>query len=124
MTNHDDNLRDGLLAQLPQPDDLPRYRREVEAMLAQNRQWFARERRVVQAGWVLCIVIAVGFLWFDGSASTVAKGPWLACFTFLLGMMAMLKLFINQCRIDVLKEVKQVELQVMELRDQVRRQTS
>jgi len=31
-------------------------------------------------------------------------------------MMEMLKLFINRCRVDLLKEVKQVELQVMELR--------
>ena len=116
MDRRDDRLKDALLSELPGPEDLAQYRIRVDAMLVENQKAFQRERRVIQVGWIVCVAIAIGFLWFDGGPSTTPKGPWLACFTFLLGMMEMLKLFINRCRVDLLKEVKQVELQVMELR--------
>lgn len=116
--DRDDKLKDALLSELPKPEGLTQYRSRVDAMLADNQKAFERDRRVTQVGWVVCVAISIGFLWFDGSASTTPKGPWLACFTFLLGMMEMLKLFINRCRIDLLKEVKQVELQVLALRSE------
>lgn len=114
--DRDDKLKDALLSELPGPEDLTQYRTRVDTMLADNQKAFERERRAIQVGWIVCVVISIGFLWFDGSSSTTPKGPWLACFTFLLGMMEMLKLFINRCRIDLLKEVKQVELQVLAMR--------
>jgi hypothetical protein len=114
--DRDDKLKDALLSELPSAEDLTQYRTRVNTMLADNQKAFERERRAIQVGWIVCVVISIGFLWFDGSSSTTPKGPWLACFTFLLGMMEMLKLFINRCRIDLLKEVKQVELQILAIR--------
>jgi len=78
MDRRDDSLKDALLSELPRPEDLAQYRIRVDAMLVENQKAFQRERRVIQVGWIVCVAIAIGFLWFDGGPSTTPKGPWLA----------------------------------------------
>lgn len=113
MENSDKSKREGLFAHLPDPGQVENYRREVAFAVEANRKAIARERVWVYAGWVVCIAIAIGFLWFDGRSTP--KGPWLAMFTFLVGAIELMKHFINRARVDILKEVKQAQLQILEV---------
>jgi hypothetical protein len=121
MENRDDSFRDRLLAHLPQPANLADYRQEVASMLEKNQKRIRRERLAVTAFWVFCAVSATIYLWFDPKSATTPKGPFLACFMFLWGMAELLKHYVNTCRIDLLKEIKQVQIQVLELHDLVRK---
>jgi hypothetical protein len=117
MNPKDESVRERLLSQLPTPANAAEYRKEVNALVAKNDRAIRWEKVVTQVGWIVCIAIAIGFLWFDGNAAATPKGPWLACFTFLVGMTELLKHHTNRCRIELLKEIKQVQLQVLDLRD-------
>src|SRR5947199_10293261 len=114
------NVRDRLLERLPEPANLGNYRQEVGALLAKNQKDIRRERKIQTAVWIFCVISAVAFMWFDGSPVKTPKGPWLACFMFLWGMTEWLRHHINSARVDVLKEIKQVQLQVLELQKSMR----
>jgi multidrug transporter EmrE-like cation transporter len=111
-------MHDRLLARLPQPENLAAYREEVESMLAKNTKAFRREK------WVVCLQLffAVAFMTFffmmgDRQVAT-PRGIWLGTLAFVLLLYALvdvLKHFINRSRVEILKEVKQVQLQVLEL---------
>jgi hypothetical protein len=118
---NDDSLRDRLLGQLPQPANLADYRREVALKLEETQKAFRREKIAVRVLWISCVVLSIGFLWFDGSPSAFPKGPWLALFTFSLGAIELLRHFVNRNRIDFLKEIKQVQVQLFELNDLLRK---
>jgi hypothetical protein len=45
----------------------------------------------------------------------------LACFLEIYGGLEMLKMFINRNRVELLKETKQVQLQVLELQSMLRK---
>jgi peptidoglycan/LPS O-acetylase OafA/YrhL len=120
MANQDDSIRTRLLSHLPEPSALAEYRKEVGSMLEKNQKRIRRERVIVTAMWVFCAIASVFYLWLDPYSSTTPKGPFLACFMFLWGMAELLKHYVNTCRIDLLKEIKQVQLQVLELHDLAR----
>jgi hypothetical protein len=64
-------------------------------------------------------------LFLGGQRLDTPKGPWfasLACFWLLFGAVELLKHFINRSRVDLLKEVKQVQVQVIELQDLSRKE--
>ena len=44
-----------------------------------------------------------------------------ACFFLIWGAVEMLKHFINRSRVELLKEIKQVQLQVLELHETIRK---
>jgi hypothetical protein len=59
-------------------------------------------------------------LWFGGAKLDTPKAAWfgcLACFWLLIGAVELLKHFINRSRLELLKEVKQVQLQMLELQE-------
>jgi len=118
MVERNESVRDHLLARLPQPENLAAYREEVALMLAKNRKAFLREK------WVVCVqlLFAVAFMTYlllggDRLFGT-PKGVWLGTLALVLLLYAfvdVLKHFINRSRVEILKEVKQVQLQVLEL---------
>ncbi|HEY2585242.1 MAG TPA: hypothetical protein VGI81_05715 [Tepidisphaeraceae bacterium] len=60
----------------------------------------------------------------SGTHATTTLGVWfgvLACFWFLFGAVELLKHFINRARVDVLREVKGLELRILELQEQLRK---
>jgi hypothetical protein len=61
-------------------------------------------------------------MWFSGAKLDTPKAAWfgtLACFWLLVGATELLKHFINRSRVELLKEIKQVQLQVLEVQKQV-----
>ena len=118
MEPKDESLRERLLSRLPEPANLEAYREEVVSLLAKNEKGLQRERKVVARLWIFVVLVSVGFLTAGGLYIDTPKGPWfgtLACFWFLFGAVETVKHFVNRGRVELLKEVKQVQLQVLEL---------
>src|SRR4051794_11245861 len=115
MPNNQDPLRDSLLGQVPKPGEIARYREHVTSMLEQDQKRIRRERAAVVAFWVFCAVSATAWLWFSAESAHLPKGPFLACIFFTWGGVEIVKHYINSSRIDLLKEIKQLQLQVFEL---------
>jgi hypothetical protein len=120
----DEQLRRALLEHaVPDPGTAHAYRRKVEAMIQE------RERALRQEHWMIVIVGTIlvlvsvalmvgGGLWFEGQI----KGVWLgvnACFCFLFAVMLMLRHTMDQHRVQMLKELKGIEMRVIEIQQRL-----
>lgn len=114
QTDHDP-LRDRLLGQMPLPADVAQHRARVNQMIEANQKRIRRERIFVTAFWIFCVVSATVRLWFSAESARLPREPFLACIFFTWGGVEIVKHHINSCRIDLLKELKQLQLQVFEL---------
>jgi hypothetical protein len=121
---NDDRLRDELLNQyLPPPGKLDLYRKEVNAMLEREEAGLRRQRTMVAVMWLMVVGLATVFMVVGGYRSNTLSGIWLgisACFWFLFGTVFLIQYYINHMRVGLLKEIKQVQLQLLELRDPAR----
>jgi hypothetical protein len=118
MEPKNESMRDRLLARLPQPENLADYRRETEALLAKHEKALFWEK----APSVMLSILAVGLF-------AVVISPWgsklgtrqiqflcaYACIFFFTGAIMDLRYRIYRNRVELLKDVKQVQLQVLEL---------
>jgi hypothetical protein len=115
------DLRSNLLSQQqPSGVRLEAYRKEVAAMLDQNEVSLRRERKFTGIMWVYLVLLCTGFMVIGGLRPNTSLGVWfgvMAVFWLLFGAVFLLKYFINQTRVETLKEVKKVELEVMELKE-------
>lgn len=118
-------LRDSLLAQqTPDPARFAQYRKEIQMTLEQNERGLRRERRYTVVLWLFLVAMCTAFMIIGGLHSTTLSGLWfgvMACFWFLVGAVELLKHFINRARVDLLREVKGLELRVLELQQQLRK---
>jgi len=123
MEPKDETMQDRLLSRLPKkPSNLADYRREVALLLEKNDKAFLREKWGARAIWIFCVGLGAAFLVKGSSRFEPAHAAWfgcLACFWLIVGAVELLKHFINRSRVELLKEVKQVQLQVLELQEQL-----
>jgi hypothetical protein len=117
MNRARDPMTQRLLGQLPDPAELPEYRQQVGAMLKQADKKINRERVLTNLFWIFCVVCAVARLWFSAGSAKLPREPFLACIFFIWGGMEVVKHHIKASQIAVLKEVKQLQLQVLELEE-------
>jgi hypothetical protein len=116
MEKQNDSMRERLLARLPQPENLAAYREETAALLAKHEKALFWEKVASKVGYVLAAIMVA--LWLFGRTPTAAmrQSYWpLAGFAYFLGAVADLRYRIYQSKVDLLKEAKQVQLQVLEL---------
>jgi hypothetical protein len=118
MDRRDERVRNGLLAQVaPEPARLQAYRMEVQAMIEQKARALRRERWVSSSMWIVLVVLATVFL-FLGAQREGDIRLWFgiqACFWFLFGAVFVLRYFLNRNRLELLTEIKGIELRVAEL---------
>lgn len=122
MAQKTNNLREGLLAALPQPENLAAYREQTAALLAKH----ARALRWDKIGARILIWTAVVLFWwsvYPGRLSPTAVhslqfGSALMCF---VAVIYGLEYWINASQVATLKEVKQVQLQILELQASLNR---
>ncbi len=129
-----DSLRDRLLAQsVPQAQKLDAYRKEVQAMLERNEKLLRREKWGVTVFWFVAVVCLTGFLLWMGFTNPIGMDPKSLSFAsiaasvlvmVLYGSLELLKHFINRSRVEILKEVKGIEIQLLELREEMRTRNS
>jgi hypothetical protein len=126
MADKEERLHNRLIGKLPDPANSAGYRREVDQLLQKNEKAFLREKWGSRALWFFCIALATMYLWFSGDKLDSPKAAWfgcIACFWTIIGAVEVLKHFINRSRVELLKEVKQVQLQVLEVQAELQRRS-
>jgi hypothetical protein len=125
MEKQSESVRDRLLARLPQPENLAAYREEVVARLEKNEKAFRREKWGVGALWIFVIGLFLfgacvrGEQWLDTTHGHAYE--FMMALLMIWGGAELLRHFINRSRVELLKEVKQVQLQVLELQASLRK---
>jgi VIT1/CCC1 family predicted Fe2+/Mn2+ transporter len=127
MDKQPDPLRERLLAQFePDREKLATHRKEVQAMLETNEQTLRLQQRIAKSmGLGTCFfLMGIGLITLGG---LIADKPFLVlpapvwafavCFTLIGASFEILKYFIARSRVEVLKEVKGLELQLLEIKE-------
>ena len=124
METNGEGLRDGLLSRLPQPGNLADYRREVDALLQKNEKGLKREKWGTAAIWIYAVLFFTAASLLSGKHIGTLKGISVAVqveafglFLMIAGAVELLKHFINRARVELLREAKQTQLQILELRE-------
>jgi hypothetical protein len=117
MEKQNESMRERLLARLPQPENLAAYREETASLLAKHEKALFWEKMPAAIAYMLAIAIVMvnwswgqkfhgapnHFVWFDAGC------------VYFLGVATDLRYRIYRSKVDMLKEVKQIQLQVLEL---------
>jgi undecaprenyl pyrophosphate phosphatase UppP len=119
-----DRLRDSLLGQWePDPSSYLNYRKEIEAMLANQEKSLRREKWFTNVLWIYVVLITTvlltgsGLLMFHKVEGTFMAVT--AVFWFLFGAVFLLMHHINKSRFEVIKEIKGVELRLAALEERL-----
>jgi hypothetical protein len=113
-----ESISELLLSRLPQPANLTAYQKEVTSLLAENEKKLRRNKWTVVCLWIFVVVVSVPFLWMAGTHFNTAEGNWflgLVGFWVLFGAIEIAKYEHKQVRLELLKELKQVQLQILQL---------
>jgi hypothetical protein len=125
MESKPEPLRERLLAQFePDVDRLASYRKEIQAMLANQERALRFQKWYAAANWIFVVALGTVFLTMAGVREMLPPGPllgFLSCFFLIGGAVELLKCFMNGHRVELLKELKGLELQLLEIKEQMRR---
>jgi len=108
-------IRNQLLSQLPQPVDLANYRNHVAEIIQRDQKRMRVEHIVSTLFWIFCAASATAYLWFGNGDAHLPRAPFLACIFFLWGGVELLKHRINATQVEIQKDLKQLQLQVLEM---------
>jgi hypothetical protein len=118
-----DTLRDRLLVQVqPDPDRLARYREEVRIMLEQKERGLRWQQWTSVGNWLFVVLLMTAFMVVGGMSGKVPNWfmPYILGLTLLIGAaVQLLSYHLNRSHVELLKEIKGLELQVRELKDQL-----
>jgi hypothetical protein len=109
-------IRSQLLSQLSQPENLSEYRSRVAEIIEKNQKRLRVEQVVTTIFWIFCVASATAYLWFGNGDSPLPRAPFLACIFFLWGGVELLKHRIHAAQIEIQKDLKQLQLQVLEIK--------
>jgi hypothetical protein len=128
MEQGNSSLRERLLARLPQPENREVYREETAALMARHERALFWERVTgTSVAW-----LGIGVYMFANSFTmrpkldTHAIGllDGLAVVLFFTGALMLLGYSISRNKVDLLKEIKQVQLQMLELQASLKKADS
>jgi hypothetical protein len=111
------SLREQLLAQI-EPARVPyeRYQQETEAMLRDLEVRLRREKIGMTAYWLFAVFLTTSFLllygYFGGDGRIVAVAT--AFVILIAAAVEVVKHFINRSRVEILREIKSLELRILE----------
>ena len=118
----------GRAPEVPRPESLAEYRREVSALLEKNEKTLRRQKWYATAIWLWVVGMGTALMLLAAMHPEKPRAAWLAasfgslaCFMLIYGAAELTKYFINRVRVELLKETKQVQLQVLELHDLLRK---
>ena len=122
MNNKSDSFRAQLLA-LGQPagDKYVRYQKETEVMLERMQQGLRREKWGMWLIWSCAVLFVTAVLLIIGFRGRMPEVTMLA-FAFLMliyGGLEIVKHFVNRSRVEILTELKSLELQLLALQERL-----
>jgi hypothetical protein len=113
-----ESIRELLLSRIPRSANFAAYQKEVTSLLAENEKKLRRNKWTVVRVWIFVVVVSAPFLWIAGTHFNTAEGNWflgLVGFWVLFGAIEIAKYERNQERVELLKELKLIELQILQL---------
>jgi hypothetical protein len=125
MESKSDDLRNRLLVQhVPEPGKLAAYRKEVEVMLERQEKMLRREKWYAGLIWFYVVALATAFLVMSGLFAPDAVRGWFVALAtigviYVASTVELVKYFISRTKVELLKELKQLELKVLELRERL-----
>jgi hypothetical protein len=124
MEQGNESMRDKLLGRLPQPENIAAYREETASLLAKHEKALFWEKWTTEAMALLALVVFLMTMlpWglrLDTTRTIVFDV--VAGIFFFMSQMWRLGYNLNLNQVNVLKEVKQVQLQVLELQASLKR---
>ena len=127
MDKQPEPLRERLLAQFePDREKLATYRKEVQAMLEKNEQALRFQKRQARSMVIgTCFgLLGIGFMTLAYLLWGETPGVWLGfvvCFSLICAGIELVKYYVMRTRVEVLKEVKGLELQLLEIKEQLQK---
>jgi hypothetical protein len=121
MIDNDDSLRECLLRQhMPDPEKLATYRKETQAMLEREERRLRFHARFTAAMWIFFVAMGVMYALVAGwSADKPTKVYFTIGITLMMllfgGALQLIAGFIGRARLEVTKDIKGLELRIMEL---------
>lgn len=116
MEQGNSSIRERLLLRLPQPENLAAYREETASLLAKHEKALFWEKMPSRVLYLSASAFVMAYIfWGQKHGMTVTYVLWLWALLFFVGAVQDLRYRIYRSRVDTLKEVKQVQLQVLEL---------
>jgi len=118
METQGDSIREALLSRLPRPEDVATYQEGVKSLLKKNDKALRQKRWTVVRVWIFVVAVSIPGLWMAGTHFNTPQGNWflgLTLFWVLFGAVEVAKYGVAQGRVEVLKEVKQLQLQVLQI---------
>jgi len=115
-------MKEELLAQESFAPEKQKYHKEVEKMLEKQIRAHRRERIITGPLWIYIVLLCTIFITVGGFTADPTKKLWfgiLACFWLLFGVVFILRYFINHNRIEILKELKAIQLRIEELHEKI-----
>jgi hypothetical protein len=117
-----DTVRERLLSRLPQPDQLTAYRQEVAELLAKHKRALFWDGMGSKVGGLVAVVCYFLGLWAKNNGLPVAEGLFTLAGLGVLGfVVGEARLRISHIQVGLLKEIKQLQLQVLELQASLHR---
>lgn len=132
MEQGSNSLRERLLARLPQPENLASYREEIASLLTKYaralfwEKWTARMFALSGAALYL-FAISPSIPFREQNLLGANEKIFLSVFAgllFFIGLIYELGYQVSRTKVDLLKEVKQVQLQVLELQASLQKDES
>jgi hypothetical protein len=102
-----------------------RYRQEMQKMLSNLEKKVRLEGRIVAAQWIFLVILTTVFMMIGGWKHQTMTGLWFVLqgmFWFLFGAVFLLMHRFSQLNLALLKEIKQVEVTVLELKQSLQDQ--
>lgn len=123
MEQQSNNLRERLLAALPQPENLAAYREETAALLSKHARALRWDRITARTFIVLAILLFECSAYFARLGPVVVHGFQIgAALMFFMGAIYLVQHNVYDSQIATLKEIKQVQLQILELQALLRKE--
>jgi hypothetical protein len=129
MEKQNENLRERLLARMPQPENLAGYREETAALMARHAEALFWEKWTSRTFALLGVAL---YLFASSSLIPLREQNLLgvnekiflcvmAGLFFFVGLLYALGYQVSQSKVDLLKEIKQVQLQILEVQASLRK---
>ena len=124
MAQQSNDLRERLLASLPQPENLAEYREKTATLMAKHARALRWDKFTANA--LVFLAFAMVFLWNHGPWSLGTSALiWLqvaSAIFFFMGVIYSVRYEIYASQVATLKEIKQVQLQILELQALLRKE--
>lgn len=107
------------------PIRFERYRKELKMTLLKEEKSVKRWTFMVNALWIFISLLTTVFLVIGGSHPEQYVSLYytmLACFWLAWGMAFFIPMVVNKSRFEVLKEIKGLELRILELQERIKSQ--